>query len=181
MREVLAQVVGKAGDEQAPQQVPGRRDPQRPAVQPRAAAPLGREQLVLDRVVDRARDGRPIHRQRHRAAEHRIAVREVRGAVQRIDVPHVSRSCPGQLALFRDDVVPGKAPAQQREHRVLALAVDGGDQVDLALVPDLELLAVAGSLDGARRQHCLRRRGSERELRHSRDSKRPGPCRGPRH
>ena len=65
-------------------------DPQRRAVQRRAAPGPGREQLVVQRIVDRPGHRPAVRPQRHRHAEERQPVRVVGGAVERVDVPDVT-------------------------------------------------------------------------------------------
>ena len=65
------------------------RDVQRRAVQARAPAPLGREQLPPAGVVDGCHLETAVDLERQRGAEDRQAVGEVGGAVQRIEDPAV--------------------------------------------------------------------------------------------
>ena len=156
-REVVPQVVGEAGDEHAAQQLGRRGDLQPPAVQVRAPALFGGEQLVLQRVVDGAGHRRAVERQPDGGAEEGIAVGVVGRAVEGIHEPDVARARLVDDLLLGDDVVAGEPRAQRLEDRFLAGAVDLGDEVDLPFVRDLDLLPVTFLLDGARLQHRFRR------------------------
>ena len=81
----------------------------------RALAALRGEELVLDRVVDRARHRPPVHRHRHRGGEEGVAVGEVHGAVEGVHVPDRARARALEVGLLGHDVVVGEARADDRE------------------------------------------------------------------
>ena len=126
-------------------------DTQPPAVQVRARAALGGEQLVLHRVVDGARHHLAVHGQRHRASRRtdsrgrsswcRRAGRRTRRSGSRCARCRSPRSrCRG----------PGNRARSSLEDGALAGAVHLGHEVDLALVLDANP-AVALLLERARR------------------------------
>ena len=80
-------VVRKPGDEQRVDERGGRRHAHRLAVETRAAAALGREELLAIGIVDRGDFGLAVDLERQRGAEDRQPVRVVGGAVERIEDP----------------------------------------------------------------------------------------------
>ena len=91
----------------------GGRDAQRRAVQERAAAALGGEQLLAIRIVDGRDLGDAVDFERERRAEDRQAVRVVGRAVDRIEHPARSRRHRRRAAhLLGEDLMIGKALAR---------------------------------------------------------------------
>ena len=88
---VAVPLEGHAGRDHAIGEVLPRRHPEPPVVQEGAAAALGREELVGDRVVDQRRVQLSLPLERDRDGELRDAVQEVGGAVERVDDPAVLR------------------------------------------------------------------------------------------
>ena len=103
-------VVRKAGDEHRVDERRGRRHAQRPAVQKRAAAALGGEQLLRVRIENRGDLRDAVDLERQRRAEDRQAVRVVRGAVDRIEHPARARRATSRAAhLLGEHLMIGKA------------------------------------------------------------------------
>jgi len=69
-------------------------------------------------------------------------MQEVRGAVERIDHPHVLGVDLVLAAFLREVAVRGIGLAQHREDRILRGMIDLGDEVVLALGADVELVDV---------------------------------------
>jgi hypothetical protein len=90
--ELLLHRIGEARHEQRVNQSGGGRDADGLAVQERAASAYGREQLVACRIVHGADAQLAVHFERDRRAEERQAVGEVRGAIEGIADPAVTRS-----------------------------------------------------------------------------------------
>ena len=85
--------------------------------------------------------------QRQGDVVHREAVREIRGAVQRIDVPAVfRRRARVPAALFGHDGVRGEMRVQPLDHQLLGGAVGLGHQIELAFQLEADVaLEIAGS------------------------------------
>src|SRR5229473_7719220 len=110
IRAVLAVAHGKAGAEQACRERGVFGDVDFLAVEHGALAARGGEKFVVKRIEDRGGEKRIALGECDRDAEARISVREIRGAVERIDVPAKFRSrsalMPGSL--FGGDGMVGK-------------------------------------------------------------------------
>ena len=106
-----------------------------------APAPASaREHLIASGIDDHAADQLAGAFQRQRHVEHRKSVREVGGAVERIDVPAIfGRSCVA-AAFLGHDGVRGEVALQALDDQPLAGAVGFGHQVVLAL--ELEAVIV---------------------------------------
>ena len=92
LRHLVLDGVRKAGHQQRVDERLGLRHVESRAVEERALAAFGGEQLVARRVVHRADLEPSVHFERHRAAEQRQPVREVRRAVERVDDPAEPRA-----------------------------------------------------------------------------------------
>ena len=101
-------------------------------VQIRAGAAFGGEHLLPDGIVDHAGDHLAGVFQPHRDIEHREAVGEVGGAVQRIDKPAVFGGALVAAALFGHDAVRGKVRAQAFDHQFFVGAIGLRHQVEFA-------------------------------------------------
>jgi hypothetical protein len=75
--ELLVQVVGKPGDDQAPDEGVRLRHAEASAVEMGPRSPLRGEQLVAEGIEHRAGHHLSIHRQGHRRAEEGVGVGEV--------------------------------------------------------------------------------------------------------
>ena len=77
-------------------------------------AAFGAEHFVAQRIEDHAGDqfARPLQRQRH--VEHRKSVREIRGAIQRIDVPAIFGRAFLPAAFFGDDGMRRESALRRR-------------------------------------------------------------------
>src|SRR5579859_1780763 len=123
------------------------RDVNRFPVERGAAAARRRKQLIVKRVEDYARNYGVALRQCDGHGEARVAVSEIRCAVQGIDVPAKLRSGGAFVAgaLFRDDGMLWKVFCEPRYDRGFRAAVGLRHQIDVTLVRDLrrsvELLA----------------------------------------
>ncbi len=92
---VLAALIGrKSRDDQARSQRVDRRNVNRLVVEVRAFAARRREQFSAHWIKNNADNRLAIFEQSNRDGKARIAVREIRGAVERIDVPAISRFPP---------------------------------------------------------------------------------------
>src|SRR5438093_4795091 len=104
------------------------------AVQVRATALLGGEQLVARGIIDDSGDALAPMLQRHRHAEHREAMGKVGGAVERVDVPAVFASRIYESLLFAEDVVRGPEIANTVANQGLGFPVGLSDQIGFAFV-----------------------------------------------
>src|ERR1700681_4251354 len=95
---VGALVRGEAGTKQAGGKRGNFRGSDFIAIEGGALAASGCEEFLVDRVVNHRGDKRIMLRQSQRNAEAGIAVREIGGAVERIDVPSKARSGGGLVA-----------------------------------------------------------------------------------
>ena len=166
---IALHVVVEAGDQQRIDQRRRRRDAHRLAVQPCAVPALGGEQLAAVRIEDRRDHRHAADLERDRAAEDRQAVRVVGGAVDRIEDPAVARD---PIAIGRPARTPRRAPndreSDPRSARGSPLDrhVDVGDEVDRALLVDLEV-------GGAEMRHLhARRRASTTSIAVARKTRR---------
>src|ERR1035437_41597 len=111
---------------------------------------LGRKQFVTRRIVDHSGEAasllarqtilrRPAF-QRHRYTEHRISVRKIRRAVERIDVPSVVAALIVQPLLFAEHVMQRKLLADALADERLGSAVGGSYQIGVTLVLNLQSL-----------------------------------------
>jgi len=92
VRAGLAVAYRKAGAEQAGRERGVLGDVDFSAVKDGAMAARGGEKLVVKRIEDRSGENRIALGERNRDAEARISVREIGGAVERVDVPAKFRS-----------------------------------------------------------------------------------------
>ncbi len=100
-------------------------------------------------IEDRADDRLAVDLERQRRAEDRDAVREVGGAVERVEHPSVRPAAVAAAQFLGQDVVLGEARADERAGGLLHGDVDLGHEVDGALLVDLEHRAEAGALECA--------------------------------
>src|SRR5690242_13236710 len=130
---VMPLPAGKAGGSETVRQALRLRYLNPVIVQPGAGAALGAEHFAPDRVENHACDHftRPLQAERH--VEHRKAVREIRGAVQRVHVPAELGGAFVPSAFFGHDSVRGKMRPQPLDHEFLAGAIGFGDEVEIAL------------------------------------------------
>src|SRR5262249_7669573 len=122
------------------------------AVAERAAAGDGVIELVEEGVVDHAERGLALALDADRDREARVAVRVVRGAVERVDHPAPDRAGAVVTASLFGEHGIRRPLAREGRHRVRpAGAAHLGHEVDgLALGLDRELRLVAAPLEGAR-------------------------------
>src|SRR5262245_10291274 len=100
-------VAWEAGGNQTFGQARGLRDVNCSAVQPRTSAHGGGEHLLAAGIVDHASYALALVIQRQGNAKHRIAVREVGGAVERVNVPAEIAAGFAPAAFFANQVVLG--------------------------------------------------------------------------
>ena len=109
------------------------------AVERGAIAASGGEELVGDGIEDDSSDNSVALGERDGNAEARIAVSEVGGAVERIDVPTEFRGGLFAGAFFGGDGMIGKILVEARDDGLLRALVGLGDDVDLvAFVAEIE-------------------------------------------
>ena len=113
------------------------------AVEPRADAALGGEELVAVRIEHRADRRHAVDLERQRGAEDRNAVRVVGRAVQRIEDPAIARLRAGLAHLFGEHDVIGKALRHERAEHALDFQIDFGDEIDGAFLVDVDVGAEA--------------------------------------
>ena len=170
----LVHVVGEPGAEHRVDQRRGRGDAQRGAVEPGPGAPLGREELLAQRVVDRRHDRRAVDLEGQRRAEDRQAVRVVDRAVERVEhpaVPRTRRRAGPVGQLFRKDRVGRKPLLDHAPEPALDFEVDLRHQVDDAFLADphvgpevraLHRPGVQDGLGGGGHEQRIDRRGAAR-------------------
>ena len=143
VRIVVALAAGESGCEQRLAEVAGGRNANAAAIQIRSQAALGDEELITRGVVDYGGNERAVLARReiggalfeaHRDAKYRVAMGEVCGAVERVDVPAVFVVDAVAGALFAVDAVLGKLRVEALDYEALAGAIGFGDEVDFALV-----------------------------------------------
>ena len=132
---------------------------------------LGDEHVVGRRIIDHARDELAVALQGERDGEDRNPVQEVRGAVERIDVPDVALvGAFDDAALFHDEAIAGPRARQLLEEHVLRAPVGRRDEVAGAFDRDLQVLDLAqvpfqaaAGLD-RRRGHHIHQRGADHRI-----------------
>src|SRR6185312_7754343 len=139
----VALAAGKAGGEQRLSEVLRAGGVDAAAIHPGALAFLGGEEFIAGGIVDDSGDefavgiggeaGRAML-QPHGDAEDGEGMGEVRGAVQRIDVPAVLGLEAVARAFFAEDAVAGKASADALDDQLFGGAVGFSDEVNVALV-----------------------------------------------
>src|SRR2546429_8099248 len=75
-------------------------------VQIRATSFFGGKKFVASGIVDHSRNHLPLVRQRHRDAEHRKAMREIRGSIERIDIPAILAARVNKALFLAQNIVP---------------------------------------------------------------------------
>ena len=136
-------------------------DPQRLAVQRRAAMLRGDVEFVMAGREDDADDGRVVFQNRDRDAPVRHAVQKRRGAVDRVHGPDIGRAAFDEPVFFAQKAIVGKGrangvandlldlPVGDRHHVLrVALAFDG-QRVAVEVVEQRTRPSRAGDLDGA--------------------------------
>ena len=129
---VMTLAAGEAGGGEAIGEARRLRHVNAAVVQPCSRSALGREHFSMERVIDHARDQLARALQAERDVEHGKCVREVGGAVQRIDVPAEFGSSVVAAAFFGDDAVGREVRAQPLDHELFAGAVGFGDEIEIA-------------------------------------------------
>ena len=154
---LVALAAGEAGGSQAVLQPFDGGDANPPVVQVRSRAAFGGEHLLPDGIVNHPGDDLAGLFQPERHVEHREAVGEIGGAVQRVDKPAVFRGALVTAALFGHDAVRGKVGAQALDDQLFAGAIGLGHQVEIALQLEgdaaLEIVGQQGARL-ARDLHC---------------------------
>ena len=158
-------MTGETSGDQALPQIRRGRHVDRGAIQPRAAAEFGGEHLVASRIVNYSRDPLPLAFHRQRNAKHRKAMRKIRGAVQRIDVPLVFAARFDARSLFPQHVMSRKLVANPFQNQRLRLAIGHRNQIHVALVFNLHVLPKVVHEQAARlASHSLHRRNQIQRL-----------------
>ena len=139
--DVLAPIVRKARAQQRLTYVADGRYMNRFVVERRPAAAARRKHLPARRLVHDAELQLVTARERERQGELRIAVCEVRGAVDRVKVPGIPvRPRPlrpsARRGFLGDEDVIGKGAPQPLDHKCLHLAIGSGHQIERTLVLD---------------------------------------------
>src|SRR5256886_7089366 len=91
-------------------------------VQIRATSFFGGKKFVASGIVDHSCDHLPLVLQRHRDTEHRKAVREIRGSVERIDIPAILAARVNK-ALFLAQNIDRKSTRLNSSHSQISYAV----------------------------------------------------------
>jgi len=132
-----------------------RTDPNRLAVKPGAVSALRDEAFFPERIKDNAELDAAAPFVCDRDAELRVAVREVGGAVERIDDPSMVALMRAGAAFFGENRVSWKRAMDHFDNRGFRFAVGFGDEIDrvrLAIDCDsAEALQVNSARGGARR------------------------------
>src|ERR1700690_1198135 len=105
IRILMALMAGKSGSHQALGQIRSPRNMNTLLIQIGAASLPRREQFVPRGIIDHASDALPSVVEPHRNAKHGETVREVRGSVQRIDIPAIFAARVLEPAFFAEDVM----------------------------------------------------------------------------
>ena len=108
---------------------------------------LGAEQLIVHRIVDRSQAHFALLGIGDRDAVSWHAVCIVDGAIQRVNIPGAARPAAVVAAFFGHDAILRKPAPDLADQKRFRTAVDFGDQIDLALVIDLQALAAPGAQD----------------------------------
>jgi hypothetical protein len=161
LREIAVTQERDAGRDQRVGKVAARRDAQPRVLQPGALALFRPEALIGQRLIDQG--GRDLalairHRllDRDRNREMRDAVKEVRGAVERVDDEARLVGIAGDLtALLGQDRPVRPRLAQFLDQRLLGTLVGHRDEIGRPLAADLEVLNLVEVAAQARR--CLAR------------------------
>ena len=132
-------IVRESGSNEGVLEVVRRRDRDRLAVHAGAAAALCDERFVPEGIVHDREDQILATAERQRHGEVRIRVREVGGAVERVEVPDVRigrrrLQVRAGRGLLGDDQVIGKCLPEVRRHQRFDFAIRLGDDVHGALV-----------------------------------------------
>src|SRR5208282_3860343 len=125
----FAPVVRESGAQQRGAEAWRRADANRLAVQARALSALGNEAFFFQRVEDYAELHAAAPFVRDRYAELRIAVREVGGAVERIDNPSMVALMRAGAAFLREDRMGWKCAMDHVDDGGFRFAVGFGDQI----------------------------------------------------
>ena len=141
VRILVAFVAGKPSCNQRFLKARRGRDVDGFSVQARAAAFLRGKQFVAGRIVNHARYALTFVFDRQRHAEHRVAVREIGGAIERVDVPLVVTAGFNARSLFAHNIVRRELTANAREDQGLRFAVGDGDEIGIPFVFDLHVTA----------------------------------------
>ena len=158
-------VAGETGGYQALSQIRRSRHVDRFAVQPRATSKFSGEHLVARRIVNHTRDPLPQSLHCERNAKHRIAVRKIRSAIERIDVPLVLAAGFDPRSLFTHHVVSWKLMADPLQNHRLRLSIGHRDQIHVALIFNLHVLPKILHQQAARLTgHRLHRRNQVQRL-----------------
>ena len=102
----------------------------RPSVEPRAAAARRDEQFALERVEHHRKLEPPATLVGDRHAELRKAMREVGGAVERIDNPSMLATLCVRTALFGEDCVVREGAVERPDNRLFGFPVGLGNEID---------------------------------------------------
>ena len=111
----------------------------RPSVEARAAAARRDEQFALERVIHDRKFEPSTMLVGNRHAEVRKGVREVGGAVERIDNPSMRAPPRVRPALFGEDRTVRKGAVERPDGRLFGLLVGLGNEIDrIGLAGDLD-------------------------------------------
>src|SRR5437667_12381581 len=106
IRILVPLMARETGGHQALRQIVGFGNMNALLVQIRATSLFGDKKFVASGIVDHSCDHLPLVLQRHRDTEHRKAVREIGGSVERIDVPAILAAGVNKALLLAEKVVP---------------------------------------------------------------------------
>lgn len=132
------------------------------AVQKRAVARLSSEELVPNRVIDRAYDELAVVLQPNGYREVRVAMGVIGGSIEGVDDPTIVGTSAGIASLFGENLMVRKAAPQHRDDSVLGSLVRVCDEVNESLVLDSTLTVQLVNEHGATGT-CRFYRGVEEE------------------
>jgi hypothetical protein len=165
-------MTGETGSHQALSQFRRHRHVNCCVVQPRAATELSGEHLVASWIVNHSRDPLPMAFHGQRNAKHWKAVRKIRCAIQRIDIPLVFAARFDARSLFPNHVMSRKLVANPFQNQRLRLAIRDRNQIHVALVFNLHVLPKVVHEQAARlASHGLHRRNQIQRLKGCHESK----------
>src|SRR5436189_4131300 len=106
IRILVPLMAGETGGHQALRQIVGFGNMNTLLVQIRAASFFGGKKFVASGIVDHPRNHLPLVLQRHRDTEHRKAMREIRGSIERIDIPAILAAGVNKALFLAYNIVP---------------------------------------------------------------------------
>ena len=163
---VLPLVVRKAGSEERTVELVHRGELDRGAIQARAGAAERREELLADGIVNQPEEELVVAGERDRDREVRVAVGEVGGAIERVDVPAMAVATGAAGGLLGMDAVLREGGRYHVDDQPLGFSIDRGHEVHLTLEGDVLPIPVARANEraGTGRRRAPRVRSEARRL-----------------